>query len=130
MLSSLNICLVVYVVDFDVLLQFVSIVLVINYFIFFFFFFSSRRRHTRSDRDWSSDVCSSDLRTAHNLEKMVSARAASAMAGSSKAIFDELICWESSAPIPSNNFSFKSSGMRSEERRVGKECRSRWSPYH
>src|SRR2546421_5190776 len=28
-----------------------------------FFFFSSRRRHTRSDRDWSSDVCSSDLRT-------------------------------------------------------------------
>src|SRR3989440_1090535 len=28
-----------------------------------FFFFSSRRRHTRSDRDWSSDVCSSDLVT-------------------------------------------------------------------
>src|SRR6266536_6068412 len=26
-----------------------------------FFFFSSRRRHTRSTRDWSSDVCSSDL---------------------------------------------------------------------
>src|SRR5215471_9964727 len=30
-------------------------------FILFFFFFSSRRRHTRSLRDWSSDVCSSDL---------------------------------------------------------------------
>src|SRR6267378_7993282 len=30
-------------------------------FYFFFFFFSSRRRHTRSLRDWSSDVCSSDL---------------------------------------------------------------------
>src|SRR6266403_1616743 len=28
---------------------------------FLFFFFSSRRRHTRSLRDWSSDVCSSDL---------------------------------------------------------------------
>src|SRR2546429_5737460 len=28
---------------------------------FFFFFFSSRRRHTRCSRDWSSDVCSSDL---------------------------------------------------------------------
>src|SRR5216683_5782078 len=28
----------------------------------FIFFFSSRRRHTRSDRDWSSDVCSSDLK--------------------------------------------------------------------
>src|SRR5690606_40204507 len=26
-----------------------------------FFFFSSRRRHTRFSRDWSSDVCSSDL---------------------------------------------------------------------
>src|SRR5215510_15355966 len=31
-------------------------------FFFFFFFFSSRRRHTRWPRDWSSDVCSSDLR--------------------------------------------------------------------
>src|SRR5690625_5668734 len=30
---------------------------------FCFFFFSSRRRHTRWPRDWSSDVCSSDLRT-------------------------------------------------------------------
>src|SRR2546422_4099446 len=28
---------------------------------FIFFFFSSRRRHTRCSRDWSSDVCSSDL---------------------------------------------------------------------
>src|SRR6266498_5388345 len=28
---------------------------------FIFFFFSSRRRHTRCGRDWSSDVCSSDL---------------------------------------------------------------------
>src|SRR5258707_15441106 len=32
-------------------------------FMFFFFFFSSRRRHTRYWRDWSSDVCSSDLET-------------------------------------------------------------------
>src|SRR2546427_6232259 len=30
-----------------------------------FFFFSSRRRHTRFDCDWSSDVCSSDLRHMH-----------------------------------------------------------------
>src|SRR3989449_8140170 len=29
--------------------------------VIFFFFFSSRRRHTRCSRDWSSDVCSSDL---------------------------------------------------------------------
>src|SRR3989304_6918098 len=32
---------------------------------FFFFFFSSRRRHTRCSRDWSSDVCSSDLLAAN-----------------------------------------------------------------
>src|SRR2546429_8319374 len=32
-----------------------------RYCLFFFFFFSSRRRHTRCSRDWSSDVCSSDL---------------------------------------------------------------------
>src|SRR2546421_1172317 len=32
-----------------------------NFCVCTFFFFSSRRRHTRSDRDWSSDVCSSDL---------------------------------------------------------------------
>src|SRR5688572_29605904 len=32
------------------------------FFLYFFFFFSSRRRHTRFDCDWSSDVCSSDLR--------------------------------------------------------------------
>src|SRR2546421_5983261 len=34
---------------------------VVYCYFFIFFFFSSRRRHTRSDRDWSSDVCSSDL---------------------------------------------------------------------
>src|SRR5689334_24047680 len=33
-----------------------------QYFIFFFFFFSSRRRHTRWNCDWSSDMCSSDLK--------------------------------------------------------------------
>src|SRR5690606_40217500 len=32
---------------------------------FFFFFFSSRKRHTTFSRDWSSDVCSSDLHAAH-----------------------------------------------------------------
>src|SRR2546429_4550729 len=37
------------------------IVYLLSIFFFFFFFFSSRRRHTRCSRDWSSDVCSSDL---------------------------------------------------------------------
>src|SRR2546422_3826464 len=35
--------------------------------VFFFFFFSSRRRHTRCSRDWSSDVCSSDLPGIHHV---------------------------------------------------------------
>src|SRR2546430_4436233 len=35
----------------------------------FFFFFSSRRRHTRFDCDWSSDVCSSDLKFYHPLPR-------------------------------------------------------------
>src|SRR5690625_2330536 len=35
----------------------------IMFYLYFFFFFSSRRRHTRWPRDWSSDVCSSDLAT-------------------------------------------------------------------
>src|SRR2546422_7647721 len=36
-------------------------VISVSFVFFFFFFFSSRRRHTRCSRDWSSDVCSSDL---------------------------------------------------------------------
>src|SRR5206468_8474348 len=42
-------------------IRFCFLVYIISSFFLFFFFFSSRRRHTRSDRDWSSDVCSSDL---------------------------------------------------------------------
>src|SRR5438045_5691884 len=44
--------------SFFMLLFFVFIL----YFFFVFFFFSSRRRHTRCLSDWSSDVCSSDLK--------------------------------------------------------------------
>src|SRR2546422_5628903 len=36
----------------------------------FFFFFSSRRRHTRCSRDWSSDVCSSDLVGLEHVERV------------------------------------------------------------
>src|SRR2546430_7597379 len=36
--------------------------MLVDFVYFFFFFFSSRRRHTRFDCDWSSDVCSSDLK--------------------------------------------------------------------
>src|SRR5256885_12218021 len=79
------------------------------------FFFSSRRRHTRLQGDWSSDVCSSDLA----LNKR------------------ELLLWdiwglmqaELDAEVPLLD-EVAERAQRSEERRVGKECRSRWSPYH
>src|SRR5437868_13796514 len=83
-----------------------------------FFFFSSRRRHTRSKRDWSSDVCSSDLRYVliwRRARAVHRARAGPHQnvpggipgAGAGRDVHDERL-------------------SRSEERRVGKECRSRW----
>src|SRR5256886_9007251 len=91
-----------------------------------FFFFSSRRRHTRFDCDWSSDVCSSDLemlRRAVNVgfsggEKKRNEILQMALLEPSLAVLDET---DSGLDIDA---------LRSEERRVGKECRSRWSPYH
>src|SRR5438309_7793663 len=102
------------------------------------FFFSSRRRHTRWNYDWSSDVCSSDL-------------------GYSAAKGDALVrgelCLEairlarvvrSLLPEPVSELEGLLALMllhdarratrvdvrgRSEERRVGKECRCRWWPY-
>src|SRR2546426_6008981 len=82
---------------------------------FFFFFFSSRRRHTRLQGDWSSDVCSSDL-LARPLE---SARYRAF--GSRHHLFFIVIVFLAR---------LHRAWTRSEERRVGKECRSRWSPYH
>src|SRR5690606_39577674 len=48
-----------------------------------FFFFSSRRRHTRFSRDWSSDVCSSDLPTAEAV--------AAAITDKTKAVYSETV---------------------------------------
>src|SRR2546429_5825123 len=84
----------------------------------FFFFFSSRRRHTRCSRDWSSDVCSSDLYPIPDGRGFVSARG-----GPVTAIMDE-------ARVDPDPAFRREIMKRSEERRVGKECRSRWSPYH
>src|SRR6266496_5166170 len=54
----------------------------------FFFFFSSRRRHTRPLRDWSSDVCSSDL-TGH-AQGWMSAAYLDAVSGADRAIGREI----------------------------------------
>src|SRR3712207_8521090 len=87
----------------------------------YFFFFSSRRRHTRYWRDWSSDVCSSDL----------------GIPGSSPnvGVVGYLLGGGLGPLARSHGFSSDyligaTVVTRSEERRVGKECRSRWSPYH
>src|SRR5256886_4717842 len=96
-----------------------------------FFFFSSRRRHTRFDCDWSSDVCSSDLIPARPPPAAVD-RAARSRPSSTASLAD----FNLSSAIERNPPTILSSNIsscvpaRSEERRVGKECRSRWSPYH
>src|SRR2546429_1063828 len=94
-----------------------------------FFFFSSRRRHTRCSRDWSSDVCSSDLETFANvggkLTKVTLGNTALKPAHSG-----ELELGANVDFLSRFSLDYSYSRKRSEERRVGKECRSRWSPYH
>src|SRR3989440_5691283 len=93
---------------------------------FFFFFFSSRRRHTRSDRDWSSDVCSSDLPgplVELGTAELVGPPEAGARDGEGG------IRGRRERDLPPL-VRVQRHRLRSEERRVGKECRSRWSPYH
>src|SRR5699024_12177934 len=92
------------------------------------FFFSSRRRHTRSKRDWSSDVCSSDLADLAGIDWAARLREQSPT-------FDD-----GTGPVPPAllrrlatcggiyRVLFSPEGEiinRSEVRRVGKECRSR-----
>src|SRR5688500_20364351 len=85
-------------------------------FLYFFFFFSSRRRHTRLQGDWSSDVCSSDLRTAGTAATFASR----IMAITHAAVYDSVNALARTHEVY----------LRSEERRVGKECRSRGAAEH
>src|SRR3989440_2168807 len=100
---------------------------------FFFFFFSSRRRHTRSDRDWSSDVCSSDLARLDADLAYVRDMGMNTIRLEGRLDRDELFEKTDRLGIlvmPGWTCCDAWERWRSEERRVGKECRSRWSPYH
>src|SRR5699024_11759199 len=94
------------------------------------FFFSSSRRHTRSKRDWSSDVCSSDLRQFHRGGEKLH------LLGGQLRLFvlrvlqvvdeDRLVAQKGNQPhdlVQSHLKIFR----RSEERRVGTESSTRWS---
>src|SRR5256885_10411093 len=94
-----------------------------------FFFFSSRRRHTRLQGDWSSDVCSSDLvrRTRPRANKNEATHSFRLIGNAEFLMTSLLDIW--SRRLYSRD-GLPREVRRSEERRVGKECRSRWSPYH
>src|SRR5204862_4043947 len=98
------------------------------------FFFSSRRRHTRSLRDWSSDVCSSDLDfrlVGFEIRDIFLQRARRCARSCDKTrerqkliaplvILVDALFQHLAECVPNLGIS------RSEERRVGKEWRSRW----
>src|SRR5687768_18476058 len=93
----------------------------------FIFFFSSRRRHTRCSRDWSSDVCSSDL--ARPLAPLFPLQSNQTIKRLNRT--DTCCCLPVVATLRLEfmiAMTGKKTGRRSEERRVGKESRYRWSP--
>src|SRR5690606_41171531 len=97
------------------------------------FFFSSRRRHTRFSRDWSSDVCSSDL--AADMEVVTTSPELEALR---KTLLEMVVSENPRLEVdPLRSFSSQELSLlaqhyavtpRSEERRVGKECGSRRWP--
>src|SRR5438876_6693581 len=96
-----------------------------NYLIYFFF--SSRRRHTRWTGDWSSDVCSSDLlqiiqgpKTQLNYPVAVAIDSEHGELYVANDTTSQVLVFKADA----------NGDIRSEERRVGKECRYRWSTDH
>src|SRR5262245_64165290 len=94
----------------------------------FFFFFSSRRRHTRCLSDWSSDVCSSDLHATGGMKIIPDYSFENAPAP--KIIVIPAQSQQDEATLEWIRKSTKTTDVRSEERRVGKECRSRWAASH
>src|SRR5690606_40699798 len=91
----------------------------------FVFFFSSRRRHTRFSRDWSSDVCSSDLSSSSTRRGTDVTLEGGPRAGARpddaalrvRAVVDVPV----DDLVPVGEGTRRSVAERSEERRVGKE---------
>src|SRR5690606_39555562 len=100
------------------------------------FFFSSRRRHTRFSRDWSSDVCSSDLEAGvAAVEEATGVRAIPGGSHPGRGTANFLLGlaptgWPEGAHTYLEILGPDPQQERSEERRVGKEWRSGWSRYH
>src|SRR5205085_6485557 len=98
-------------------------------------FFSSRRRHTRFDCDWSSDVCSSDLRSSAPAS-MIRARTRAQIIEAGALLLAErplealtVDAVVEAAGVAKGTFYYHFQSMeelRSEERRVGKECGRQW----
>src|SRR5256885_6742213 len=96
------------------------------------FFFSSRRRHTRLQGDWSSDVCSSDL--ARRLGRSLQA-VSRLLADLEQELGVQLVARTTRSCRPTGAGErfyerIRTVLARSEERRVGEECRSRWAADH
>src|SRR5690606_40305318 len=94
---------------------------------FCFFFFSSRRRHTRFSRDWSSDVCSSDL-AYENITWAINHQIP-VLSGTTgwlerKPEIERLALSKGGSFFYASNYSVGVNIFRSEERRVGKESRA------
>src|SRR5689334_24526377 len=97
-----------------------------------FFFFSSRRRHTRWNCDWSSDVCSSDLALLAQLLDDITFGDVRALHLVPELVhhFGDARHADAADADEVDDPDVGAHRLRSEERRVGKECRSRWSAYH
>src|SRR5206468_8011344 len=95
---------------------------------FYYFFFSSRRRHTRSDRDWSSDVCSSDLITLRDYRSWCAAFPQRGWYRRECCAPRPVVPQRDTRAVPTAMPRYRpvDGGWRSEERRVGKEGRARW----
>src|SRR3546814_1504001 len=96
------------------------------FFACFFFFFKQKTAYEMRISDWSSDVCSSDLR-----RSQAHPRRADALAGALVVVHGGVGRFEQPARVDRRRRRHQADA-RSEERRVGKECvstcRSRWSP--